>query len=131
MAENKCNCKTLPRLPFAIINLVMACCVCIIGFGVTIAAGYYNTDRFLNSPGPLRVYSDKIVTAMLIGGLSCIVLSLLGCALIHVEHLALPRCYGVLLIPCTLIFIICSAMFHNLVNTSNKGLEGFCNPAVV
>ena len=79
------TCEKLSRMPFAIINMLLAIGVLTCGFGVTVAAGYYNTDRFLNSPGPLREYSDSIVLCMLIGGLLMIIASLLGIALIRLR----------------------------------------------
>lgn len=117
----------VPRAPFAIANLLMATVVFVIGVGVVVSAGYLNTDRFLSSKGLLRDYADPIVTAMLVGGLMCIIISLLGCAVIRVENIVLPRCYGIFLIPSFIIFLVCTVQLGALVNTGNKGLQSLCN----
>ena len=124
--DKKYEIEKVPRLPFAIVNLLMAIVTFGVGIAIVVCADIYNTDRFLNSPGELRDYSDSIVTAMLIGGLLCIILSIMGCAVIKVESLALPRVYGILLIPCFIIFIVCTAKFGALVNTGDKGLQSLC-----
>jgi hypothetical protein len=110
--------------------MLMAVVIFGIGIAIVVSAGIYNTDRFLNSPGDLRDYSDPIVTSMLFGGLLCIILSLLGCAVIAVESPALPRVYGILLIPCFFIFAIDTARFGSLVNTGDKGLQSLCSTDV-
>lgn len=123
-------CTKLPRLPFAILNFLFAAALAIIGFGVVIAAGYLNTDRFLTSPGPLRKFNDSIFIAMMVAGLTAIIISILGCAMLKIQSLALSRCYGAFIIPVWIILVVCAACFGQLMMTSDKGLESFCNDEV-
>lgn len=103
--------RFMTRFPCALANAILACGVLTVGIGIVVAAGYYNTDRFLNSPGELRKYSDRIVTAMMVAGLLCICVSLLGCATIKIESRILPRVYGIFLIPAFIICLVCTISF--------------------
>lgn len=122
--------EKVPRLPFAIANSIMAFAVFVIGIGVTLAAGYYNTDRFLNSPGKLQKFSDSVVTAMMVAGLLLIIVSMLGAAVLKVRNLLLSRCYGFLLVPGFIILLICSIQFGQVVQTGDKGLTSLCDSSV-
>jgi hypothetical protein len=106
--------------------MLMAVLVLITGIGVCVAAGYYNTDRFLNSPGGIQTFSDRIVTAMLVAGLICITISLLGCSVIRIQSVHLSRCYGCWLIPSFVILFVCSVQFGMLMTTADKGLTALC-----
>lgn len=117
------TCTKMPRLPFAIFNFLFAAAVATVGFGVVIAAGYLNTDRFLTSPGVLRVFSDQVFIAMMVAGLTCIIISILGCSMIKIESLVLPRCYGAFIVPCWIILVVCASKFGSLMMRSEKGLE--------
>ena len=48
----------VPRLPFALLNLLMSLFLLAIGIGTCVAAGFFNLDRWYNSPGTLRTFAD-------------------------------------------------------------------------
>jgi ABC-type spermidine/putrescine transport system permease subunit I len=92
----------------------MSLAILTIGVGTTVASGYWNLDRFFNNPGTLRTFADSFFVAMIIVGLSCIVISLLGCALYKIESKVLPACYGSFLIPIWIIFVVLASTLGSI-----------------
>ena len=121
---------SVPRLPFAATNAVFALAVLVSGVGIVVAAGYFNTDRFLNSPGDLNKWSDSLVTLMMFAGLLMIINSMMGMSVIKVRSLHLSRCYGLLLVPSFIMLLVCAINFGAVIKTSDKGLQSLCSETV-
>ena len=113
-----CNPK-VPRWPIAAVNVLFALALATIGFGTCIAAGYWNQDRLFNSPGSLRTtLGDPVFVAMMIVGLTTIVMSILGCSLWKIESRVLPGCYGAFIIPMWIIYVALAASVAKILSTT-------------
>ena len=99
----------LPRLPFAIINLICALGVCTVGLGVVVASGFFNHDPLLTGQ-----FAYSFFVSMLISGLIAIIASILGCATFKIKSRTLAVCYGILLVSVFVIFIVLASLLGNL-----------------
>ena len=96
-------------MPFAILNLVGALGVSIVGLGTVVASGFFNLDPLFTGP-----FAYSFFVAMLIGGLIAIIASILGCATFKIRSQPLAKCYGFLLVPPLVIFIILARILGSL-----------------
>lgn len=111
----------LPRLPFAIINLICALGVCTVGLGVVVASGIFNLDPLFTGQ-----FAYSFFLAMLISGLIAIIASILGCATYKIRSKTLASCYGIMLVPAFIIFIVLAAILGKL----PRDFSQFCSASI-
>lgn len=88
------------RHAYALVNLVLACGVCLIGIAIVgIGIAFRAQQKFFWSDGPLLTYSQMILTGMICIGVSAIAASIAGIALLHIRGWPVVLVYGICLTP--------------------------------
>lgn len=117
------NCS---RKPCALLNVIMALAVLVIGISLFIVGGAFQLDGFFQTEGKLKDYSDGIFLALVIMGSISILGAICGCASGWIPHKVLSMLFGLLLTPIWIVFLVLMLTTGGIMLGSEDGLNSFC-----
>lgn len=115
------------RKPCALLNVVMAFAMLFIGISLLVVGGSFQSDKFFQSEGELRQYSDSLFLGCIIMAGITILGSICGCASGYIPNKCFAVMLGALITPIWITFLIMSITAGGIMASSEDGLQSFCN----
>jgi hypothetical protein len=110
------------RKPCALLNVIMSVGTMIIGISLFFVGGAFQSDKFFQSEGQLKTYSDNLFIGCIIMACITILGSICGCASGYIPNKFFAIMFGVLITPIWITFLVMSVTAGSILASSNDGL---------